>query len=60
MKVHTTTDDLDSLAGAIDTARKNSIMVSVPRQALANLVCDAREIFTFAEKHDKLVQKDAA
>lgn len=60
LKVHTTSDDLDSLALAIDKSRKNATMVSVPRQSLANLVCDAREIFTFADKNGGVKRKEAA
>lgn len=60
MQVHTKTEDLDALADALDSARKNSKTVVVPRQALANLVCDAREIFTHAEKFATLKEKGDA
>lgn len=60
IKVYSTSDDLDALAEALDSSRKNSEFVKVPRQALANLVCDTREVFTYAEKHEKLVQREAA
>lgn len=60
MQVHTTSEDLDKLAEALDGARKNGTTVKVPRQALANLVCDARAIFTEAEKIGQLKQKGDA
>lgn len=60
IQVFTTDEDLNALAGAIDAARKNSVMVSVPRQALANLVCDAGTIFTELEKSNLLKRKEPA
>lgn len=60
LKVYTSTSDLDALASALDKARKNATMVSVPRQALANLVCDTREVFTFADKNGGLMNKGDA
>jgi hypothetical protein len=60
MNVHTTEKDLNDLASAIDGARKNSKDVKVPRQALANLLCDAGVVFTILEKEHKLKHKGDA
>jgi hypothetical protein len=59
--LHTTDSDLDALVEALDASRKTSDFVKVPRQAFANLVCDAGVIWEYVQKvNEKIKSKGDA
>jgi hypothetical protein len=60
MKLYTSEEDLKNLSSVLDNSRKSSIMVSVCRKALSNLVCDVGTIIDYAKKHEKIIQKGDA
>lgn len=60
IKLYTTEGDLEKIAEAIDSARKNSVSVTVPRQALANMLCDFGEVYKYFEKHEVVKPKGDA